>query len=99
MTVCNTMSCPNCGGDLKHYDSVKRVQKTKNGVKKHIKIRRLRCVSCKKIHRELPISILPYKHYEADVIEGVRKGYITQDTIGFEDYPCSMTMLRWITRI
>lgn len=99
MTVCNTLICPNCGGTLKHYDSVKRLLKTKNGVKRHIKIRRLKCVDCNKIHRELPETILPYKHYESEIVKGVREGLITPETIGFEDYPCSMTMFRWITRI
>lgn len=99
MTVSNTLVCPNCGGELKYYDSLKRLLKTKNGEKKHVKIRRLKCTECNKIHRELPSYILPYKHYESDIIEGVREGYITPDTVGFEDYPCAMTMLRWITRI
>lgn len=99
MTVCNTSICPNCGGELKHYDSVKRLLKTKNGVKKHIKIRRLRCKECKKLHRELPESVLPYKHYESEIIKGVQEGFITPETIGFEDFPCGMTMFRWITRL
>ena len=99
MTVCNTLICPNCGGTLKPYDSVKRILKTKNGVKKRIKIRRLKCVDCGKIHRELPELILPYKHYDSEIINGVREGLITPETIGFEDYPCGMTMLRWVTRI
>ena len=99
MTVCNTLICPNCGGTLKHYDSVKRLLKTKNGVEKRIKIRRLRCIDCNKIHRELPETVLPYKHYESEIIKGVVEGHITPDTMGFEDFPCAMTMLRWITRI
>lgn len=99
MTVCNTLTCPNCGGELKHYDSVQRLLKTKNGVKRRVKIRRLRCVECKKIHRELPESVLPYKHYESEIIKGVQEGIITPETIGFEDYPCSMTMIRWITQL
>lgn len=88
-------NCPDCGGFLKYYDRVKRMFKVKGGYKKHLKIRRLRCVDCKRLHRELPAFILPYKHYEVEIINGVLNGYITSETIGFEDYPCEMTMGRW----
>jgi hypothetical protein len=43
----------------------------------------------------LPDFIFPYKQYEADIIIGVIEGLITCDTLGFEDYPCEMTMIRW----
>ena len=95
MTVSNTSICPNCGGDLKHYDSVYRIVRTKGGVKNRIRIRRVRCSKCEKIHRYIPENIIPYKQYEADIINGVIAGYITPDTIGYEDYPCEMTMNRW----
>lgn len=35
------------------------------------------------------------KQYEADIIIGVLEGLITCGTLGFEDYPCEMTMIRW----
>lgn len=95
MVVCNVLICPNCGGKLKYYDSVKRMIKTRRGVKDYIKIRRLKCRRCERIHRELPRNVKPYKHYESDIIEGVQEGFITPDTIGFEDYPCETTMYRW----
>ena len=41
------------------------------------------------------ITIYPYKQYEAEIIDGVVEGFITCDTIGFEDYPCELTMFRW----
>jgi len=91
----NESICPCCGGDLKYYDSVKRIVRTKWGVSKKVKIRRLRCTKCGVLHRELPDYILPYKQYEADIIFGVLEGFITPETLGFEDYPCEMTMLRW----
>lgn len=89
------MNCPDCGGGLKYYDRVSRMIKVKGGLKKYVMIRRLRCKDCKKLHRELPIDILPYKHYESEIIKGVLEGYITPDTFGFEDYPCEVTMNRW----
>lgn len=87
--------CPKCGGQLKYYDSVKRIVRTKYGRKKKVIVPRLRCNKCHSIHRELPDFIFPYKQYEADIIIGVIEGHITYQTIGFEDYPCEMTMFRW----
>ena len=91
----NESICPKCGGQLKYYDSVKRVVRTKRGRKNKVDIRRFRCSNCGSMHRELPDFIFPYKQYEADIIIGVLEGLITCETLGFEDYPCEMTMIRW----
>lgn len=80
-------TCPRCGGCLKYYDSVQRIVRTKNRKSEFIRIRRL---------RELPDFIFPYKQYESEIIRGVLEGLITCETLGFEDYPCEMTMLRWL---
>lgn len=93
----NESTCPNCGGDLKFYDKVKRILRTKRRITKYIDIRRLRCLKCQKTHREIPSYILPYKQYEAEIIRGVLEGYITSETLGYEDYPCEKTMNRWKT--
>lgn len=91
-------TCPCCGGQLKYYDSVKRIVRTKYRKTSWVKIRRLQCEVCGRTHRELPEFIFPYKQYEAEVIQGVLEGFITSETIGFEDYPCEMTMIRWKTQ-
>ncbi len=91
----NESICPKCKGTLKYYDSVKRLVRTKYGRKKNVLLRRLRCTKCHSIHRALPDFIFPYKQYEADIIIGVIEGLITGETLGFEDYPCEMTMFRW----
>ena len=96
MIIGNTSKCPRCGGELKHYDKVVRVVKSKYGQRVRTSINRLRCVDCKGMHRHLPDTIFPYKHYESDIIRGVMDGIITSDTLGFEDYPCEMTMKRWL---
>ena len=88
--------CPKCGGKLKHKDNVKRIIRDKGRVTRWIKIERLRCQSCGSIHRSLPIYILPYKQYSFEIIQGVRDGLITCETLGYEDYPCEMTMSRWM---
>lgn len=87
--------CPFCNGQLKYYDSVKRIVRTKNRITKHILIRRLKCSECGALHRELPEFLFPYKQYEAEVIIGVIEGLITCETLGYEDYPCDITMQRW----
>ena len=92
----NESICPKCGGELKYYDSVNRLVRTKYSRKHKLKIRRFRCYKCKTMHRELPDFIFPHKQYEADIIIGVWEGLITCETLGFEDYPCEMTMLRWM---
>lgn len=91
----NQSTCPKCGGRLKYYDSVRRIVRTKGRITKKVIIRRMKCEKCGSLHRELPEFLLPYKQYEADVIIGVIEGFITSDTLGFEDYPCEMTMVRW----
>lgn len=98
MVTGDTQLCPKCGGALKHYDSVNRIVRTKGRRTVWVRIRRLRCTRCGRFHRLLPDSLLPYKQYEAEVIRGVVEGLITPDTVGFEDYPCEMTMERWKTQ-
>lgn len=92
----NQLLCPLCGGELKYYDKVNRIVRTKKNMRYFIELRRLKCQICKSVHRELPDFLYPYKQYEAEIIIGVREGLITQDVIGFEDYPSEMTMKRWI---
>lgn len=60
-----------------------------------VKVRRLRCMNCGYLCRELPDYIFPYKQYEAEIIRGVLEGFITPETVGYEDYPCEITMFRW----
>ena len=89
-------TCTRCGGCLKYYDSVQRIVRTKNRKSEFVRIRRLHCQVCGAFHRELPDFIFPYKQYESEIIRGVLEGLITCETLGFEDYPCEMTMLRWL---
>lgn len=96
MIASNVSTCPICGGKLKYYDKVSRTVKIKGGHKTHVSLRRFKCTNCSKTHRELPSNIFPYKQYDADIIRGVQEGLITADTLGYEDYPCEMTMNRWI---
>lgn len=96
MVIGNVSNCPDCGGELKHYDKVKRIIRTKGRAAEYIDIQRVRCVNYGKTHRELPRSMIPYKQYSSELIKGVLDGYITPETLGYEDYPCEATMARWI---
>jgi len=91
----NATVCPVCGGELKYYDSVKRIVRSKRRVTKRVIIPRVRCLKCGALHRDIPELVLPHKQYEAEIIRGVIEGLITSDTLGFENYPCEMTMSRW----
>lgn len=64
----NQSICPKCGGQLKYYDHVQRLVRTKFGNKKWVAIRRLRCCKCHAVHRELPDFIFPYKQYTHNAI-------------------------------
>ncbi len=63
--------CPCCNSCLKSIGS--RVRKVKNSFGDTIKLRikRLRCRACNKIHHELPDLIVPYKRYDSKCIESV----------------------------
>lgn len=87
--------CPACGGALHYYDKVKRIIREKKRRTYNVSLRRLQCADCGRTHRELPCYIFPYKQYDAEIIMGVLNGFITCETLGFEDYPCEITMQRW----
>ena len=95
MVSTNESVCPRCGRGTKLYDNVDRIIRTKNRKSRWIKVKRFKCHHCGYIHRELPKDIFPYKQYDAEIIRGVLEGLITPETIGYEDYPCEMTMIRW----
>lgn len=92
----NIPGCPCCGGKLRYRDSRLRVRKHEGGEHDHLKIRRFRCCGCNRYHTELPDVLLPYKHYETEVISGVIDGIVTPDDPDSEDYPSLNTMLSWL---
>ena len=97
MVINNESVCPKCGGQLKHYDKVKRIVRTKNRKTYWVNLGRSYCVKCHSVHRVIPDYIYPYKQYESEVIDGVVEGLITQETLGFEDYPCETTFREWLS--
>ena len=87
--------CEKCKCEIEYYDTVQRTILKANHEKQYIKIKRYRCPRCGSIHRILPDNVLPYKQYDAEIIEGVKEGLIDSTTLGYEDYPSEMTMKRW----
>lgn len=98
MITKNSSICSYCGAEVKYYDTVKRIKKEKYGIKKHIYVQRFKCLECGMIHRQLPANLYPYKHYDSEIINGVIENLITPETLGYEDYPCEITMKRWISQ-
>ena len=87
--------CPVCGEPLSYRDSCVRIMRLEGGMRRRFLIRRLKCSSCGKLHRELPDCLVPYKHYASEVISGVLDGIVTPEDDDSADYPCEMTMRRW----
>ena len=94
----NSYLCPVCQGTLHYRDSRPRIRKKEGGIKERLMIRRFRCQNCHSYHNELPDCLVPYKHYEAEVIAGVLDEVIRPDDLDSEDYPSFNTMLRWLQR-
>ena len=90
--------CPICGAPLTARDHKKRVWKKERGEKSWVMIRRLVCTNkvCNHLHNELPDFLIPYKHYEAQLIEDVIDETITEDDVAEMDYPSLMTIKVWM---
>ena len=89
--------CPACGSPLCKRDSKRRIHKVAGGRKQWYIINRLKCTNekCRKLHSELPDCIVPYKHYDAELIEDVVDEVMSPDDLETEDYPCEGTMKHW----
>ena len=79
MTYDNGPICPHCGGQTHYYDKAKRIVKGKYGEVRKIYVYRYRCLQCGEIHRIIPDTLIPFKHYEREIIQGVIEGTITPD--------------------
>lgn len=80
--------CPNCGGKLRFYDVISRGVLDYEREKHYISVRRLVCTNCKRVHREIPEDVIPYRRYYKHVIFDGQLSLI-------DDYPCEMTIKRW----
>ena len=95
MIATSDYTCPLCGGNLKRIGRVKRLVKTQNGQKDWVYVKRYQCECCSTVHREIPDTLYPYKHYSRDIIDNMVDGVISSDMIEYEDYPSDSTIKRW----
>jgi hypothetical protein len=73
-------------------DTVTRIVFRSEGARDLYRIRRLQCVICGRIHRELPDFILPFKNYSSPTVQE------TLDSSSLPDNGCvadDSTMRRW----
>jgi hypothetical protein len=76
---------------------VRRISRKIGGENDWMLIERRKCTnkSCHKTHRLLPDISLPYKHYDAGVIEDVIDGTIDEEALSEEYNPSESTLQRW----
>lgn len=84
------IACPCCSGSLKAIGSRKRGCINSLGEKTILRIRRLRCIDCERIHHELPDMLVPYKRHVRESIEAVITGEAEISVIADES-----TLKRW----
>ena len=88
-----SLTCPYCGANVKKRDTRKRIYKDdENGV---IRIFRVVCMKCKKLHSVLPYCVLPYKHYSRKVIDEARSFKTISDAYGNCFRGENSTIYRW----
>lgn len=89
-------SCPKCKGEnCRRYGTARRIVRTKYRESEWIRVQRWQCKTCGYVWRDLPEEVVRFKQYEKEMIDGVQEGLIGSDILGFEEYPCEMTMRRW----
>lgn len=81
--------CPDCELLMSGYDTRRRHVIDRDGCSRWYSLRRFRCLSCKKLHLQIPDFIQKNKHYEKSVIQEARVGQ-------FSDCPAEdSTIRRW----
>lgn len=87
--------CPVCGKILHYRDKRRRIIKTSKGETFWCIVRRFKCVSCNRLHTEIPEQLTPYKHYEASAIEDVLDDITDESDPVTVDGPSEQTIKRW----
>ena len=90
--------CPKCGSPLRLRDHKKRIWRKDGGKTQWVAIGRYRCTNgdCHKLHNALPDFLLPYKHYDRELVEDVIEGVVyEEDPRRDAAYPSDTTMQRW----
>ena len=82
---------------MEKKDWVKRINRKIGGKSEWLLIERRKCTnaSCRKTHRLVPDICIPYKHYDAGVIEDVIDGTLDEEALSEEYHPSESTIQRW----
>lgn len=82
-------------GALIHRDYCKRIIRQEGGEKEWIHIPRHQCDNpgCNRVHRMLPDFLLPFKHYQEEVIVDAIDGRLDPDSS--DDRPSTQTVTHW----
>ncbi|UNC92163.1 DUF6431 domain-containing protein [Candidatus Contubernalis alkaliaceticus] len=87
--------CPCCRGEKATVigSRNRKIIETSEGnpQTKTIRIRRLKCESCSRIHHELPGSVIPYKRHAVKSVEAVLEGNISLVIVE------NSTIRRWVS--
>jgi hypothetical protein len=89
--------CPICGGLLKLHGSYPRCIIDKGENAHHGWIAQGYCAASNKYHSLIPSFVLPYRHYEAEVIEETLTDYEESGDISLLESPVNnSTLYRWL---
>lgn len=70
--------CPRCSHLTSYYDSVSRLVREERGMKNWVEIQRNHCLACGHYFRVLPETMVRFKHYRRDIIEGFVSGRLSR---------------------
>jgi transposase-like protein len=88
--------CPVCAGSLKLHGSYRRHLIDKVNVGHHGWIAQSYCAVCDKYHSLIPSFVLPYRQYEAEVIEEAVSSYEETGALALSESPVNnSTIYRW----
>jgi len=76
---------------------VTRIKRKAGGGRENLLVEVRKCTneSCRRCHRLIPDELLPYKHYESELIEAVIDGVVSEDDESLEEGPSAESMKRW----
>lgn len=87
--------CPVCDEILLCRDRRIRKYQDVDGNKHTLRIRRMKCSTCKRLHNELPDFLVPYKQHISFTIEKAVGELLMEKEILSEYIPDMKTMKRW----
>jgi hypothetical protein len=97
MTSRGDVRCAHCNGPLKVHDCYRRHYRDDGGKRHYGWVAQGRCDACDVYPALIPEFLMPHKHYEAAVIEGVIMNYEDKEPLS-DCAADNSTMRRWINQ-